>query len=66
MLALVSSITTAVNGCDAFENSDSSTGLPSSSDREVGALEIGHQPSAAVDHGRVDRHRSDRRDLKIG
>ena len=28
MLALVSSITTAVNGCDSFENSDSSTGLP--------------------------------------
>ena len=28
MLALVSSITTAVNGCDSFENSDTSAGLP--------------------------------------
>ena len=30
MLALVSSITTLVNGCDALENCVSSTGLPSS------------------------------------
>ena len=56
MLALVSSITTAVNGCDSFENSAISAGLPLSSDAEVGALEAGHQSSAGVDDRRINRH----------
>ena len=55
MLALVSSITTAVNGCDAFENCVSSTGLPSSVTVKSALLEIRHQTAAAVDDRRVDR-----------
>ena len=40
MLALVSSITTAVNGCDSFENSDDSAGLPLSRMVKSASLEV--------------------------
>ena len=59
MLALVSSITTAVNGCDSFENSDTSAGLPLSRIVKVRLLEVRDQPAARVDHRRVDRHGAD-------
>ena len=61
MLALVSSMTTAVNGCDSFEKSVISTGLQIVEHDEVVAREIRHEAARAVEHRRIDRHRAHRR-----
>ena len=61
MLALVSSITTAVNGCDSFEKSVISTGFRSSSTMKSSRVQIGHEAARAVEHRRIHRHRAHRR-----
>ena len=55
MLALVSSITTALNGCESFENSDTSAGLPLSRMEKSARSRSGTRRPAAVDHRRVNR-----------